>query len=167
MQKEERPLFGYEVTNEKTDSYLFRTSNRILYEVSFRPSGYIFANDPDLQPFVFEITIAVIDNPLGKRPPRDPLVPPTIARIFSNFFEQHERIVVYICDTSDQRGRIRQRKFLSWFNYYKGVDYFQFNDTLTDEAGDHFFISLIIRLDNPYRRRLLLAFDDLLTDSRK
>ncbi|MVM38032.1 hypothetical protein GO730_11240 [Spirosoma sp. HMF3257] len=167
MQKEERRLPGYEFTNEEKNSFLFRTSNRILYEVSFKPSGYIFANDPELQPFVFEISIVVIENPTDKHPPADPRVPPTIAQIFGSFFEQHERVVVYVCDTSDQRGSVRQRKFLNWFGYYKGVDYAQFNDTLTDEEGVHYYVSLIIRLDNPYRRRLLLAFDDLLTDYRK
>lgn len=167
MQKEELPLFGYEFTNDEPNSFLFRTSTQILYEVRFKPSGYIFANDPELQSYVFEISIAIIENPLGKRPPGDRLVPPTIAHIFGEFFEQHERIVVYVCDTSDQRGRVRQRKFTSWFNLYEGCTYTQFSDTMIDEAGVPYFISLIIRLDNPYRRRLLLAFDDLLTDYRK
>ena len=147
--------------------FVFETLNAIIYEVKFKPSGYIFSHDPAIQQFVFEISISVLENPLGKSPPSDPLVPPTIARIFGIFFEQHERIVVYVCDTSDQRGNVRQRKFMSWFSYYKGLEYTQFTDTIVDEAGIPYFISLIVRIDNPFRRRLLLAFDDLLTDYRK
>ncbi len=169
MQKEERPLSGYRVDNDSSEPnvFIFETVNSIIYEVRFKPSGYIFENDPEIQPFVFEISIVVLENPTGKGPPGASLVPPTIARIFGNFFEQHERVVVYVCDTSDKRGSVRQRKFENWFSYYKGVSYAQFNDTLVDDAGVPYSMSLIIRLDNPFRRRLLLAFDDLLTDYRK
>ena len=162
-------MLGYRVNNspDEPNVYVFETTNRILYEVRFKPGGYIFANDPDIQEFVFEISIVVIENPNGKRPPGDPLVPPTIARIFGNFFEQHERMVVYICDTSDQRGRVRQRKFISWFSLYEGDNYTQFNDTLFDESGNPYFVSLIIRHTNPHRLRLMLAFNDLVTGYRK
>ena len=162
-------MSGYRVDNDPNEPnvFVFETINSIIYEVSFKPSGYIFANDPEIQSLVFEISVVVIENPTGKRPPGDPLVPPTIARIFGSFFEQHERVVVYVCDTSDQRGQARQRKFTSWFSYYQGVEYAQFSDSIVDETGVIYFVSLIIRLDNPYRRRLLLAFDDLVTDYRK
>lgn len=169
MKKEERPSSGYRIDLEPDDPnvYFFETSNSIIYEVRFKPSGYIFASDPEIQPFVFEISITVLENPLDRRPPFDPLVAPTIARIFGYFFEQHERVVIYVCATSDQRGSVRQRKFTNWFSYYKGIEYAQFTDTLIDEAGVPYSISLIVRFDNPYRRRLLLAFDDLMTDYRK
>ncbi|GAB2582967.1 DUF6169 family protein [Spirosoma areae] len=74
---------------------------------------------------------------------------------------------MYVCDMSDQRGKARQRKFTYWFSYYQGLEYTQFSDSIVDEAGIIYFVSLIVRLDNPYRRRLLLAFDDLVTDYRK
>lgn len=169
MKNEEHLSSGYRVDNDPDDPnvFIFETTNAIIYEVRFKPSGYIFANDPEIQPFVFEMGITVLENPLEKRPPGDRLVPPTIAHIFGDFFEQHERIVVYICDSSDKRGLVRQRKFNNWFSLYKGSSYAQFNDSLLDETGVPYFISLIIRLDNPYRRRLLLAFDDLVTDYRK
>ncbi|WP_394342022.1 DUF6169 family protein [Spirosoma pollinicola] len=55
-----------------------------------------------------------------------------MAQIFASFFEQHERIVVYACDTSDKRGRVRQRKFTSWFKLYEGGIFFQFSDIIID-----------------------------------
>jgi len=169
MKNEERPLSGYRVDNNPNEPnvFVFETNKSIVYEVRFKPSGYIFENDPELEPFVFEMSIAVLENPTGKRPPGDPLVPPTIASIFGIFFEQHNRVVVYICDTSDQRGRVRQRKFLSWFNLYKGGNYTQFNDSIIDETGDLYFVSLIIRHTNPYRLRLMMAFNDLMVYSRE
>jgi hypothetical protein len=112
------------------------------------------------------MSIVVIDNPTGKRPSRDPLIPPTIATIFGVFFEQHERVIVYICDTSDERGEARQRKFSSWFNLYKG-SYIQFNDSVIDEKGEIYYVSLIIKRNNPYRLRLMLAFNELVTEERE
>lgn len=160
MRKEEHQWLGYKFTNDQPNSFIFRTINKILYEVRFKPSGYIFANEPELEPFVFEMSIVVIDNPTGKRPPGDPLVPPTVAHIFSLFFEQHERVVVYVCDSSDGRGEARQRKFSSWFALYKG-SYVQFNDTITDEKGDIYYVSLIMNRNNPHRLRLIVAFNEL------
>lgn len=89
------------------DSFYFTTNNGINYEVKFRPSGYIFPDEPELQPFVFEISILILENLSGTRPPSDPLISTTITLIFGQFFEQHERVAVYICDTSDRRGLAR------------------------------------------------------------
>lgn len=167
MQSEEHQSLGYQFTNEQENIFLFRTNNRILYEVRFKPSGYIFANDPDLEPFVFEISIVVIDNPTGKRPPRDPLVPPTLTAIFSIFFEKHERIVVYICDTSDKRGQARQRKFSSWLTLYGGAHYTQFNNRLQDDSGEIYFVSFVIKSSNPYQQRLIVTFSELITANQQ
>ncbi|MBN8821050.1 MULTISPECIES: DUF6169 family protein [unclassified Spirosoma] len=167
MQKQEHQSLGYQFTHEQENTFLFRTSNRILYEVRFKPSGYIFANDPALEPFVFEISIVVIDNPTGNRPPGDPLVPPTIHSIFRVFFEQHERSVVYICDTSDKRGQARQRKFSSWLTLYGGRTYVQFNDSLLDDSGEVYFVSLISKSTNPFRQRLIRAFHELITVNQR
>ncbi len=160
MQNEERPSFSYAFDSDEPNSYVFRTINQVLYEVRFRPSGYIFEHDPDLQPFVFEISIIVIDNPSGKRPPTDSMVSSTIALIFGRFFEQHHRVVVYICDTSDRRGYARHRKFTSWLERYKS-NYMQVSDSLTDKDGVVYFGSLIVGRNNPYRGRIMVAFSDL------
>ena len=169
MKKQELPSSGYRFRNDPTtpNVFVFETTNSIIYEVRFKPSGYIFANDPDLEPFVFEMSIVVIDNPTGKRPPGDPLLPSTITTIFSIFLERHERIVVYICDTSDKRGQARQRKFSSWLTLYGGTHYIQFNDSLQDDSGEVYFVSLIIRSTNPYRQRLISAFTELITVNQR
>lgn len=146
--------------------YVFRTVNSILYEVRFKPSGYIFEDDPDIQPFVFEVSILVLENPLNKHPPSDPLVSKTIALIFGQFFEQHERIVVYICDTSDRRGLVRHRKFTSWFERYKG-DYVQLNDSIIDDKGAVYFVSLILRRENPFGGRIAASFLSLISGQTK
>ena len=156
------PLSSYkfELRGNDPNSFYFTTQNEIAYRVIFKPSGYIFERDPDIQPFVYEISIIVLDNPTGSRPPSDPLVSATIALIFGRFFEQHERVVVYICDTSDQRGLARHRKFTRWFERYKG-NYVQMNDSISDRNGIVYFTSLIVRRDNPYMGRIFTAFSDL------
>lgn len=123
MPNGEHPSPSYTVGQQNDGLYAFRTVNRILYVVRFKPSGYIFEHDPILQPFVYEISIVVLDNPMTRRPPADPLVASTVALIFGQFFYQHERIVVYICDASDQRGQIRHRKFTGWFERLTCTDY--------------------------------------------
>ena len=157
---EQSPSYKFDVRSGNPNSFYFTTQNEIAYEVRFRPTGYIFENDPDLQPFLYEISIIVLDNPTDAQPPADRLVSTTVASIFGQFFRQHERVVVYICDTSDQRGLARHRKFTSWFERYKG-NYVQFSDSITDKKGIVYFTSLIVRRDNPHMARVLIAFTNL------
>lgn len=148
---EQSPSYKFEVrSSDEAESFYFTTTNDIAYQVRFRASGYIFEKEPDLQPFVYEISILVLDNPAGRRPPSYPLVATTIALIFGQFFERHERVVVYICDTSDQRGAARHRKFTRWFEQYRG-SYTQFNESIIDQKGIVYFVSLLVRRSNPYR----------------
>ena len=148
------------------DSFYFTTHNGINYEVRFRPSGYIFSDELDLQPFIFEISILILENSSGVRPPSDPLVSTTITLIFGQFFEQHERVAVYICDTSDQRGLARPRKFTSWFDQYRG-SYVKYSDSILDEDGEVYFTSLIARRDNPNLGRMINAFTNLVNGNSK
>ena len=157
---EQPPSYRFDVRSDDPDSYYFTTKNEIAYQVRFKPTGYIFENNPDLQPFLYEISIIVLDNPTGEQPPSDRLISTTVALIFGKFFERHERIAVYVCDTSDQRGLARHRKFTSWFERYKG-NYVQFSDSIIDKQGVVYFTSLIVRRDNPHMARILIAFTNL------
>ncbi|MCU0340428.1 MAG: DUF6169 family protein, partial [Spirosomaceae bacterium] len=112
--------------------------------------------------FTFEFAIKILDNPKNTSVPFDSLIRETIAAIFLDFFRQNERVVVYICDTSDARGLARFRKFNTWYYYYKGDRRFsKFNLPFTDTDGKTHFTSLIFDQNNPNGPEICAAFWEL------
>jgi hypothetical protein len=144
------------------NSYFFVTKRAIVYEVKFRPSGYVFDTFPEVQEHTFEFIIEIIENPLGEAVPFDHLIRDTIAAILIDFFQNRQRVVVYVCDTSDARGLARFRKFQSWFETHPNSYYFsKYNISLLDVDGMTFHASAITRIDNPMASQILMKFNEL------
>ncbi len=93
----------------------------------------------------------------------DPLIPPTIAGILLQFFEQNERILVYICESSDGRAAARKRKFDGWFEAHEGSRFSKVDLKLIDTTGEKYLTTLIVRLDNPNLAEVTLAFMQLIS----
>ena len=155
-----QPSYEFIYAGGAHNVYFFSTDNDIAYQVKFIPSDYLFATYTDLQIQVFEMSISVAQNHTGGRLPADPLISPTIAAIFYNFFRTREQVIVYVCDTSDKRQSARARKFDAWFYSYSHPHLAKLNKVIPD--GDRFtFISMILHDQNPYRNRVAEAFFEL------
>ena len=163
MQKPDRKLVPYKFVTDEADSTLFafETDYGLIYEVRFKNSGYIFAGYPEIEPNVFELIIRLVFNKTGYRTPLDTRIAATIAGIFKAFLTRNERIVIYICDSSDLRQVARARKFDSWYDYYRGIDFIKINRNILDPSGEVYLTALIIRHDNPNKVRIFEAFDRL------
>ncbi len=171
MQNEEHlllPKYDFEYLGGKFNSYFFQTQQEIIYEITFKPSGYIFEENAPFQDKTFEFSIIPIENPHKVNPPLDKRIPNTIASIFLDFFKQHDRIVVYLCDTADKRASARFRKFNQWFDWYKGTSFIKI-DMQMGEAnnGDIYFTSLILRLENPDTIEIVSAFRQMILSNQK
>ncbi len=113
------------------------------------------------------MAIDLIEAPFSIKIPSDRLIPPTIARIVADFFIQHERVMVYICDDTDSRAEARKRKFDRWFDEFAGVFYTRHDIPLAMESdGKVYRAALIFRDDNPHRAQMILAFDEMLTGNK-
>lgn len=172
MQNEELQLFSprydFSFLGGEDNQYIFLTKNDILYEVRFRPSGYIFKGYDLFENTTFEFAIKVLDNPQNRAVPFDSLIRETIAAIFLHFFERNDRVVVYICDTSDARGMARFRKFNSWYYHYQGDKFFsKFDMPLADIDGKTHFTSLIFKQENPNAVEICTAFMALANSYRE
>jgi Family of unknown function (DUF6169) len=170
MQKEERPSskkYDFIFLGGIDNSYGFVTNHEIIYEIKFKPTGYLFDKYPIIAENSFEFVIEVAFNPALKNPPLDALIPNTIASIFRDFFENHLRVVVYICDTSDSHAIARKRKFDAWFYLFKGMHYFKLDASIEDEKGEVYYTSLITRQDNPHNIVITKAFMELTEGYKK
>jgi Family of unknown function (DUF6169) len=114
MQKEGPLLSIYEYFFEGglNNTYVFETNSNILYGVKFKPSEYIIS-DKSYSNSIYEMIIEVLDIPNEKRLYPDKIIPPTIAIIIKDFFLKiHQPILMYICDSSDNKQLVRHRKCL-------------------------------------------------------
>jgi Family of unknown function (DUF6169) len=161
MQKEEllSQRYNHRFIGGEKNAFSFETVHKVTYEVTFKSSPYIFSEDSDFAQYTFEFSIVLVNNPSEKNPPPDAKIGPTIAAIFTDFYENSPRtIAIYICDSSDGRQLLRQRKFNDWFNYYKGQRFLKLDAEFKETNGTQYPVSLIIKYNHPYRVQILDEF---------
>jgi hypothetical protein len=138
--------------------YFFKTSNGIIYEVSFRPTPYLFESGFPFAECVYESVIKVVEKGSNNLIPFDKKVKRTIAEIFYHFFTDKQRIIIYICDTADARHQARARKFGAWFDEFKHGQFVKVNTTIVDHANLVYLNALILHIENPYFIEIIDAF---------
>jgi hypothetical protein len=140
------------------NSYFFETVNKIVYEIKFKPSPYLFT-DNEFSELIYEFVITVTVNDTGKNPPLDNQVSDTIAEIFSEFYyAKTKNVCIYICDSSDNRQDIRRKKFDQWFYKYQNDSFLKLDEILVDSNQNRYPVSMIIRKTNPYIKEIITAF---------
>jgi len=69
----------------------------------------------------------------------------TIFSIISDFWEDYEEVILFVCDSSDGRSEIRMRLFDYWYRLLKNDN----NVTKIDFLLDKIKVSIIAKEDNP------------------
>lgn len=118
--------------------YAFATDNKIIYEVRFKPSGYLFDDDQPFVDSILEMVLLPVKADVEKEKLLDEKIPATVADILVHFFTQKEKVILYVCEDNDNRGAVRSRKFIQWFETYKVENIFKFNFTITDGKESYY-----------------------------
>ena len=160
MQVDKKEPYEFISFGDKNNTYAFVTEHLIVYEVKFKPSSYIFSETSSFIQDTFEFVIEVAENPTSKKPPLDSRIPVTISLIFQDFFTLKEKVVVYICDDSDSKGKVRNRKFSQWFEQYNPLSFVKLDFAFGSDE-DKYFTTLIMRIDNPYMAEIVSSFQTL------
>ena len=151
--------YEFEFIGGSQNSYTFQTVNLIIYEIKFTPTPYLFGENSPFASHVYEFSIIVADNPTDTNPAFDDRTSPTIAAIFTAFYERsNELIIIYICDSSDGRQLIRQRKFNYWFYFFVQEDFVKYDDTIHDIGGESYPVTIILKEQNPYKIQIISDF---------
>jgi hypothetical protein len=158
--------YNFDFAGGEVNSYLFITSQRITYEIQFKPTPYLFGEEFVLADEIVELVIKVADNPTDRRPPFDVLIAPTVAAIIDDFYQKSSlTVTIFICDTADRKHEARWRKFNRWYNYFAASDYMRIDDAFRDkEQGLLYHCALIVKRHNPYIAEVGLAFIKLMAD---
>ena len=87
-------------------SFSLTTDYGVNYTLGFMPSDLM----PDIDAYEFAIS-----NTNHRKSPRDPKLRQTILALIYEFFRTRDAVMLYLCETGDNRQRLRSRLFESWF----------------------------------------------------
>lgn len=138
------------------------TEQGIGYAAYFLDGNYLFENYPHLQGQVYLFNIDVIvGDPISAI--EDPRVASTVFAIIEAVFADRENVVVYVCDSVDDRQLARRRKFNIWFFRANDGSLLK-EDAVVATGGDCFiYSSLLVHKDNIRANEIVQAFKELTT----
>jgi hypothetical protein len=135
------------------------TDQHIRYSIYFLDYSAIFEDYPGFSENVFMFNIDVIEgNPNSK--PLDERIGATIVQVMNLFFRKYENVVVYVCDSLDDRQLSRKRKFDTWFWKYNDGTLLK-EDDIAVVDGVEILNSMIVHKSNAHLKEIILAFKEL------
>lgn len=138
------------IASEVQGGCSFITDSGVLYTIYFVEDEMVRSTES------YQFVIANINN---QKSPRDTKLKDTIVAIVENFFECNEAALLYICETSDGKQKMRSRLFEYWFKAYEEkVKYTMLSTSFMEEDGIENFTSVIIRNTNPDLAKLMCEF---------
>lgn len=164
MKKSDAYEFVFE--GDTDNLYAFATANKLVYEVRFKPSGYLFESDQPFVDSIFEMVLLPVKDDIGKEKRLDKRIPDTVAAIARHFLARKKNVFLYVCEDKDGKGTARDRKFDHWYKLYDSVNYFKFNFIIAD-GEKQYFNSVIGTADNPYRTEIISACFELTENNSK
>ena len=91
-----------------------------------------------------------IINANHQKSPRDRKLRDTMVAFVYEFFAQSDRVMLYFCETGDERQSLRSRLFEWWFkSSHRSEVFFSESAVIPDEDGTLNYVTYITRQDNP------------------
>lgn len=145
----------YKVCRDIDDSLSFETDGGAVFRVGFVEDNTL--SIPDVYQFY-------ILNVWDVKSYCDPNLRKTIFSILEVFFGNRDCVLLYICDTSDGKQRLRDRLFKIWFGLYEGDFLLERLSEIVDVEGTGYFISIVFRKDSGRYEEVLDVFTSFVSD---
>ena len=148
------------IHNPSDNSFVFITDTQIEYKAYFLEASDYFPNQPfSHNLFMFGFDISTKISEYKERKAYDEKVRNTISQTIDDFLKYDKnRIIIYVCDTKDEKQMYRGRLFNKWFVNLSGeTQIIKVDDVLYESA----YISALLRNDNPFKNEFADAFFDL------
>lgn len=141
----------YRVWQTSEGDYNFESDFGVLYRISFRIEQTIW------QEGAYEFSII---NQNRKSSPNDKKLRDTIICIIEEFFTSNPDILLYQCETGDNRQAMRERLFLRWFREYDRSDryYIKVSEIIAEKVAN--YTAMIVQKDNPHLDEIIRDFDE-------
>jgi hypothetical protein len=92
--------------------------------------------------------------------PGDERIALTVLSVFRAFFLRETNVIVYVCDSLDNRHLARRRKFEGWFSRHNDGTLMKVDNVAVID-GTEIHNSIILHRRNESREHILLAYEDL------
>jgi len=150
----------YKLSQLKTGLYQFTTDQQVVYNVYFEDSLCYFQDFPEFSGDVMTFGFDRISAP-AHRGGTDLKIRLTITHHVINFFtENHDKVLFFVCDSADSRGKARMRIFEHWCQQYKISFLEKYNESIiTEEVEIH--CSLILHTENVLKEHIISCFRNL------
>ena len=140
-------------------SYEFLTEQGVRYSIYFLDYSFMFSDYPAIAENVFSFNIDVLDGNADSSI-TDDRIGITILEVFKLFFTKLENVVVYVCDSIDDRQLARKRKFDLWFWKYNDGSLLK-EDGIALIEGVEIYNSLLLHKANKKLTEIILAYKEL------
>ena len=141
----------YEVWNDSDDTYFFETDYGVKYMIYFGADAPIWKTGA----YTFDI-----QNTNQKTSPNDPKVKETVICIVEEFFRNNADILLYICETGDNKQAMRNRLFIRWFNEYRFQQNFILRTASVRDGDQDNFAAIIVQRSHPDLDKILTTFEE-------
>lgn len=140
----------YSVWAVDKQSYGFKTAYGVQYRIGF------IADQTIWQHGAYEFGI-INEN---RRPsPNDHKLRETIYAVIEEFFESNPEILLYQCETGDNRQAMRDRLFLHWFKEYENRGKFVIKVSKITAEGVDNYAAIIVQSTNPHFDQIIQDFN--------
>lgn len=140
-------------TENNGNEYAFHTDCGVQYRIRFDINQNIWENG------VYEFGIY---NDNGRTSPSDLKVKQTIISVIEEFFVSNPDILLYQCETGDNKQDARQRLFYRWFNESPNKARYVLKVSSIIVEGIVNYIALIANRNNPNIDSIVKGFDEFI-----
>ena len=119
----------------------------------------MFSDYPSIAENVFSFNIDLLDGDADSSV-TDDRIGVTILEVFKLFFTKIQNVVVYVCDSIDDRQLARKRKFDLWFWKYNDGSLLK-EDGIALIEGVEIYNSLLLHKANKRLTEIILAYKEL------
>lgn len=136
------------------DDLLFTTDYGVEYRVSFMEDYSIWSENA----YQF-----LINKRNRIASPGDPKLKDTVLAIVDAFFISNPSILLYICETGDDKQAARNRLFVRWFNDSQRQQDLYFRDVTIQADGIDNYAAIIVQRNNPEFDTIVSQFDEFVS----
>jgi hypothetical protein len=140
------------VTTDSDDFYTFTTDFGVLYRLDFKNNNSLLTIHQGLFEFIefaFEPILSESVNEVKrstKSKISDEKIRNTIEHTLLRFFEESDKVLYYVCDSSDGKHLARERLFKNWFTEIQPFPVNQLELSVSDEIK----VLILIHEDFPF-----------------
>jgi Family of unknown function (DUF6169) len=148
----------YEITADE-QGYFFLTDLSVTYRIVFDDLSSIFQDYPTLTGRVFSYSFYPVNEP-SSRQKLDDRIRHTIAHSINSFFEKNNNLIVFVCDSTDEREMCRKKLFDKWFTLFNDGILEKYDGSV--ESNDYRIAnSLILKNDLYDKEYVIQTFREL------